>query len=83
MITDVLASPWRKSHHSNPNGACVELAAGTWRKSSHCPNDYDCVEVGDGVMVRDTTFATRGEVSPVLRFSPEAWRQFTDQIRGS
>lgn len=53
-----------------------------WRKSSYSDNGGDCVEAGEarpGVLVRDTQDRT----GPVLRFSPDAWRRFTGQIRRS
>jgi hypothetical protein len=53
-----------------------------WRKSSYSGNGGECVEVGhaDDVLVRDTNQAGTG---PVLRFSPEAWRRFADQVKRS
>lgn len=36
---------WRKSRHSNPNGACVELA--NVRKSSYSSGDGNCLEAGE------------------------------------
>lgn len=53
-----------------------------WRKSSRCSNEAGCVEgaplEGRQVGVRDSVLA--GE-SPVLSFSPEAWTEFTHQVR--
>ena len=55
----------------------------TWRKSSYSGgNGGGCVEVGaqaqvGRVLVRDT----RDRQGPVLRVTPDAWRQFADQVR--
>jgi hypothetical protein len=51
----------------------------SWRKSTHCGPSFSCVEVADGVQVRDS--ADPG--SPVLRYSPAAWRAFTAGIRSA
>ena len=48
-----------------------------WRKSSYSGNGGDCAEVGEagrGVLVRDT----KDRTGPVLRFTPDAWRRFTE-----
>jgi hypothetical protein len=54
-----------------------------WRKASYsASNGGGCVEVGDApgaVLVRDTTDRT----GPVLKFSPDAWRRFADQVKRS
>ena len=54
-----------------------------WRKSSYSGNGGgECVEVAnaDDLLVRDTKDHGQGLV---LRFSPAAWRRFTDQIKQS
>jgi len=51
-----------------------------WRKASYsASNGGACVEVGTAgrVLVRDTQDRT----GPVLRFSPDAWRRFADQVK--
>jgi uncharacterized protein DUF397 len=52
-----------------------------WRTASYSSNGGgNCVEAADHrdrVLVRDTQ--TRS--GPVLRFSPDAWRQFTRQVK--
>jgi hypothetical protein len=52
-----------------------------WRKSSYSSNEGECVEVaelGDGTrLVRDT----KDRNGPVLRFSADDWRRFTDSIK--
>ena len=53
-----------------------------WRKSSFIGNGGDCVEVadhGNRVLVRDT----KDRTGPVLRFTPDAWRKFADQVKRS
>jgi Domain of unknown function (DUF397) len=53
-----------------------------WRKASYSGNGGNCVEVGEarrGVLVRDTK-KRRG---PALRFTPDAWRRFADQLKRS
>lgn len=52
-----------------------------WRKSTRSGNIGDCVEAGNTsavVAVRDTKL---GEMSPVLRFTPEQWRTFIYSTR--
>lgn len=60
----------------------MDVARGAWRKSSYSgSNGGNCVEVGGHsrrVLVRDTRQAGTG---PVLRFSPDAWRKFADQVK--
>jgi hypothetical protein len=54
-----------------------------WRKSTYSsPNGGNCIEVGQAgrVLVRDTKQAGTG---PVLRFSPDAWRRFANQVKRS
>jgi hypothetical protein len=51
-----------------------------WRKSSFSGNGGNCVEVshhGSRVLVRDT----EDKSGPVLRFSPDTWRKFADQMK--
>lgn len=54
-----------------------------WRKSSYSGSQGgNCVEVADQsqrVLVRDNQDA----VSPVLRFTPDAWRRFADRVKRS
>lgn len=54
-----------------------------WRTASYSSNGGgECIEVADHwdrVLVRDTQ--TRS--GPVLRFSPDAWRRFTRQVKTS
>jgi hypothetical protein len=61
----------------------MELTRAAWRKSSYSGGaSGNCVEVAaaDRVLVRDTKYNGPG---PVLRFSPAAWRRFTDQVKRS
>jgi Domain of unknown function (DUF397) len=55
-----------------------------WRKSTYSSNGgASCIEVGQAariIAVRDTKQHGRG---PVLRFTPEAWRRFADQVKRS
>jgi hypothetical protein len=54
-----------------------------WRKASYSSNGgADCVEVGEHasrVLVRDT----KNRAGTVLRFTPDAWRQFAGQVKRS
>jgi hypothetical protein len=53
-----------------------------WRKASYSDNGGNCVEVGQarrGVLIRDT----QDRADSVLRFSPDAWRKFADQVKRS
>lgn len=56
----------------------------SWRKSSYSGGSGgNCVEVADHdhrVMVRDTKQNATG---PVLRFSPDAWHRFAEQVKQS
>lgn len=79
-------TPWVKSSASNPNGECVEMRkhlTGDWHKSSASNPSGSCVEArqADGVQVRDTKYAARGETSPILSFTPAAWQAFLDTQR--
>lgn len=50
-----------------------------WRRSSYCGSGQ-CVQVaqdGGRVLVRDS----REDASPVLAFSPDAWRRFVEHVR--
>jgi hypothetical protein len=55
----------------------------TWRKARESNPNGACVEVGqeqpgDGtVLLRDT----KSKTSPVLKSSPRAWKEFTDQVK--
>ncbi len=61
-----------------------ELAGAGWRTSSYSgANGGQCVEVagrcdGARVLVRDTRNRAGGVI---LRFSPQAWRRFTGQVK--
>jgi hypothetical protein len=52
-----------------------------WRKSSYSgTSGGSCVELGQSpriVLVRDTTDRS----GPVLRFTPDAWREFIAQVK--
>jgi hypothetical protein len=54
-----------------------------WRKSSYSgQSGGNCVEVadqGNRVLVRDT----KNRVGAMLRFTPDAWRRFADQVKRS
>lgn len=76
---------WRASSHSFSNGNCAEIA--TWRKSTRSSSNGDCAEVtarpqagnpGPAVLVRDSKL---GDASPVLAFTPAAWRGFLTAAR--
>lgn len=78
------ASFWRKASYSGGDNNCVETA--TFRISTFCTTG-GCIAAGTGhseghpvVAVRDTK---RGDKSPILGFSPEAWRAFTRGIKNS
>jgi len=53
-----------------------------WVKSSYSGGSGgNCIEVNDQdsrVLVRDT----KDRTGPTLRFSPDAWRRFADQVKG-
>ena len=69
---------WRKSTYSANNGACVEAAS--WRKSTHSASG-ECVEAGHGAGVVGVRDSQMGDASPVLEFSPAAWRAFTASLK--
>lgn len=53
-----------------------------WRKASHSASNGGCVEVADRdsrVLVRDT----QDRAGPVLKFTPDAWCRFADQVKRS
>ena len=60
-----------------------ELAGAAWRTSSYSgANGGQCVEVAGRldaarVLVRDTS----NRAGAILRFSPQAWRRFTGQVK--
>lgn len=58
------------------------LAEPCWRKSSYSgTNGGGCVEVGHSdrsIIVRDTV---RGESSPVLKFTRQAWRDLLVSVK--
>jgi hypothetical protein len=59
----------------------MESSDPRWRKSSYSgTSGGSCVELGQsqrGVLVRDTTDRS----GPVLRFTPDAWREFIDRVK--
>lgn len=77
---EAFSMEWRKSSRSVQNG-CVEV--GVARTSSHSGSN-GCVEVEglpEGwVAVRDSKYAKRGEISPILTFSHEQWEELLDEI---
>lgn len=71
---------------SRPAGEGAEDASrgpqlgGRWRKSSFSMSNGDCIEVAsfsDQVGVRDS----KAIVGPRLRFSPDSWAAFVDDIK--
>jgi len=86
---------WRKSSYSGGSGGnCIEVGSGQdvivvrdtkdrprWRKSTYSgSNGGDCTEVADydsRVLVRDT----KDRTGPVLAFSPDVWRRFTERLK--
>jgi hypothetical protein len=50
----------------------------TWITSSYSSYNGNCVQVGGSVAVRDSKL---GEDSPLLRFTPQAWKRFTGQLK--
>ena len=72
----MMTRSWRKSRHSNPNGACLEAR---WQKSRFSFSNGNCLEARqDGaVQVRDS----QDRDGPVLAFGPAAWQDFTARIR--
>ncbi|ACY99798.1 MULTISPECIES: DUF397 domain-containing protein [Thermomonospora] len=56
--------------------------AASWRRGSACHANNTCVEVArltaDCLGTRDSK---QGEHSPVLRFTPQQWRAFAEQVK--
>jgi hypothetical protein len=51
-----------------------------WRKSSYSGDQGNCIEVADDdsrVLVRDT----KNRAAAMLRFTPDAWRRFAEQVK--
>jgi hypothetical protein len=59
----------------------MDVTSAVWRKSSYSgTNGGNCVEVGrvsKSVAVRDS----KDPHGPVLSIHPDAWREFTDQVK--
>jgi Domain of unknown function (DUF397) len=77
------------SSYSFSNGNCVECAwinstfcaAGKclqWRKSMYSHANGNCLEVVGNVLVRDSKL---GDSSPVLAFTPDAWKVFVTFLK--
>lgn len=70
---------WAKSSYSAAS-ECLE-----WRKASSSFSNGNCVEcmgicqchAGPGILVRDSKL---GDDSPILSFTPAAWKKFTRTI---
>ena len=62
-------------------GLRVDLREAVWRKSSasgpHCDNCVEVAFVDDAIAVRDS----KKPVGPMLAYSAESWRVFTDQAQ--
>jgi uncharacterized protein DUF397 len=56
---------------------------GDWRKASYSNGSGDCVEIGQPAAPEVAVRDTRNRAGAVLRFTPEAWRTFADQIKRS
>lgn len=74
-----LIGSWRKSTYSSYNGDCVEI--GSWRKSSYSIGSGQCVEISSGPAVVGVQDSKLGGDSPVLEFSPAAWRAFIKGVK--
>ena len=70
--------PWRKSSSSGLSD-CIEAAS--WRKPRRSVNNGACVEIGDGPAVVGVRDSKLGDDSPVLKWSPDAWRAFTEEVK--
>jgi Domain of unknown function (DUF397) len=72
----------RKSSHSNPSGACIEVGQGwreTKRKSTRC-NHGECIEVGQEtgvILVGDT----KDPAGAKLAVRSIEWEKFLTRVR--
>jgi Domain of unknown function (DUF397) len=56
---------------------------GDWRKASYSNGSGDCVEIGQPATREIAVRDTKNRAGAVLRFTPEAWRTFADQVKRS
>jgi hypothetical protein len=52
-----------------------------WIKSSYSGSQANCIEVTDSKADRITVRDTKDRSGPVLRFTPNAWRQMVNQVK--
>ena len=68
---------WKKSSHSEGNGACVEIG---WFVSSYTANNGACVECAllpDAMSIRDT----KDRTGPILFADHATWTGFVAAIK--